>query len=327
VKARTVASGLAVLTMLAACSQSLPVPRPENLAVPPPAVTAAQSQSIVTSVGDVVAEGDGGLDGAVLETRLTGPALAMRSAEYVRASATEGQKPPTVLPMTQASAVLPQTTTWPRSFLVITDQPDDLSAQRILVLQQDSARDQYKLWGWARLFPGITMPSTAPLDQGSRVLPVDDEDLAMVPQDVLTLYADLLTNGEGSAAAPLFATDPYRSSIEANRAAYADQLGANQATFTETYTPQGPPEAVLATIDGGALLVGQITTTSTATAASGGKLENSDPFAAALAGTAPSTTLSWTYTDIVVFYIPSAAAGGPVVPLAAEHLVTSASAS
>lgn len=318
---------VSVVVLTSSCGTPLPEAMAENLVVPPPAVTQVQAQDVTAAVGDVLATADAALDAGALATRLSGPALAMRTAEYVRSTATEGAKTPTALPATSASAVLPQTDEWPRTFLVLTDQPDDLSAQRVLVMRQESARDQYTLWGWARLFQGITMPATAALDVGSPVVADDDAGLLVPPGQVTSQYVDVLTNGAESPAVQTFAADPFRTAAEANRAAQAEKLTQAGASFTETYETTGTPAVSLSTVDGGALVVGVITMVSTATAANGGKLDNSDPFAAALAGGPPSKSLTRTYTVVVMFYVPSAEVGGAVQPLAAEQIVTSAAVS
>ncbi|MBU4213350.1 MAG: hypothetical protein KJ792_01685 [Actinobacteria bacterium] len=315
-----------VALLMTACSNPLPTAMPEAEAVAPPALSAVQSQAVVAAVGSVLSTSDKALDPAGLPARLTGPALAMRTAEYIRSTATGGAKPPTPLPANEATAVIPQTDVWPRTMLVITDQPDDLSARRVLVLQQAAPRDQYKLWGWARMFPG-EFPTTAALTTGSAVLAADDPDLVVPPSAILSQYADVLANGAASASAAKYAGDTFRTAIEANRTQQQALAAEGGATFTETYTATDGPVVSLATQEGGALVVGQLSTTSTITAAQGGTLTNSDPFSAALAGAAPTTTLVRTYTDVLVFYVPPASAGGQVVALAAEQILTAAAVS
>jgi hypothetical protein len=317
---------VALLTGLAACSSSLPTPAAVGQAVPPPVLSATQVQAVLGAVTNVLTPADKALDPSGLPARLVGPALAMRSAEYVRATATSGAKLPTQLPASEASAVIPQSDTWPRTVLVVTDQPADLGPRRVLVLQQASARDQYRLWGWARMFPG-EFPKTAALTSGSAVLPMDDPDLLVPPSALLGQYADVLANGASSAAVNTFATDPFRTSTEGKRVEQLNLAAEGSATFAETYAPVGGPLVALATQDGGAIVVGELATASTVTAAPGGGTVGNDPVAAALAGAPPTASLSRTYTDVMVFYVPPKSAGGQVVALAAEQIITAASVS
>jgi len=325
---RAVPAALA-LALLAGCSTPLPQPAPEPTPpVAPAATTVAQSTDVLGQLGEVLSTADATLDPAALGPRVTGPALATRTAEYVRANATGGAKPPTVLPTDEQVLIVPQTTAWPRTQLVVTEQPDDLQAPRILVLQQAAPREQYKLWGWARMAPGVSMPPTAEPATGSAVLAPDAQGLVVTPADAFVQYADVLANGTASPYAATFAADPFRAAIEAARAAMVAGV-ESAASATETYTPDAAPVVALATADGGAIVVGQLTTVSTVTlTVAGGTIPIQDPFYAALTGAqSAGSSFARTYTDVLVMYVPPADSGAPVQVLAAEHAVTGASAS
>lgn len=321
-------AGLAVLATLAAgCATPLPTPQPE----PPPAVapavlSAAQATSVLDDLGSVLSAGDAALDASVLAPRVIGPALAMRTAEYQRATATGGERPPTVLPTQAQVTVVPQATTWPRVQLVVTEQPDDLQAPRVLILEQATPRDRYALWGWARMFPDTSTPPMAGVDEGSPVLGPADADLAMAPDQVLAAYADVLSAGDASANAPAFAADAFRQSIVQTR----DALSANVqeiGSVAETYTPAGPPLTVVGTADGGALVVGSMSTVSTVTITLAGAKLTLSPYEAAASGIPEATTsLARTYTDVLVFFVPPAGSSEQVQLIAAEAVLTAVSA-
>lgn len=318
--------GLLAGALLAGCSTPLPEPAPEAVpAVAPPAVSVGQAQRILSKVADVVEAADAANDASGLKARLEGPALAIRTAEYVRKST--GGPDVTVLPFDEQALVVPETTTWPRTQLVVTEQPDDLQAPRVLVLRQASPREPYRLWGWARLLPSVTTPATAAPEEGSPVLPPDAEGLLMTPADAVAQYADVLANGDGSAHAPKFAKDAFRSAIEAERASVVERL-ADAATLTQTYKPEGDPVVSVATVDGGAIVVSAITTTSTVTLAAPGGSITVEPFYAALAGgaTTAGTSLTRTFSGVVVMYVPPAGSDAQVQVLAGEQSVTGAAA-
>jgi len=318
----------ALVALLGACGTPLPTPSPEPTPpVPPPAVTVAQSENVLSSLGDVLAAGDEALDASLLAPRVEGPALAIRTAEYQRAQATHGERPPTVLPTQAQAVVVPETDQWPRTQLVVTEQPADLQAPRVLVLRQEAPRDPYRLWGWARMGPGVQMPPTSAPDAGSPVLAADAPGLVVTPADALRQYADVLGNGDASQFAGTFAPDAFRSGIEEARAATAAGVEA-AGTATETYTPGDTPVVALGTADGGALVVGQLTTVSTVTlTVAGGEIPISDPFYQALTGTqSAASSFARTFTDVLVMYVPPEGSGAQVQVLAAEHAVTSASA-
>ncbi|GHS87959.1 hypothetical protein AGMMS50218_10770 [Actinomycetota bacterium] len=316
--------GIVVLVTMAGCAASPPEPTPEAApAVAPPAVTVAQSENVLDQVGAALAAGDAALDPSLLTDRVSGPALAIRTAEYVRATATGGAKTPTVLPTVAQALVVPDTDVWPRTQLVVTEQPEDLQAPRLLVLRQDSAREPYRLWGWARLGPSVTMPPTADPATGSLPLAADDASLLVTPADAMSQYADVLANGDASAYAATFPADFFRTSVENAR-------GAVQASFqpvgtvTETYTPVEGEVMALATVDGGAIVVGQMSTVTTVAIAQG-SIALSDPFEAALAGRdSVSSSLVRTYSDVIALYVPPKDSATPQVQvLAVEHAITS----
>ncbi|HEY0186368.1 MAG TPA: hypothetical protein VGC67_02670 [Cellulomonas sp.] len=317
------AIALGTVALLAACATPVPEAEPDAaLAVPPAALTAAQSTRILDEVGEVLSTADANLDASGLSARLTGPALAIRSAEYIRAQATSGERAPVSIPTTAQTTIVPDTDTWPRTQMIVTEQPDDLQAPLLLVLVQESAREPYKLWGWARLGQSVEMPATAEVADGSEPVAADDSSLLLTPTDALAQYADVLTNGDASAYAATFPADFYRTALTDARAQTVSSLAA-VASVTETVAPVADQVYALRTVDGGAIVVGQLTTVTTATL-SQGSITLSDPFDAALAGkTSVTSNLVRTWTDVVAIYVPPSGGTGQVEVLAAEHARTS----
>lgn len=330
---RAAALAAAASLVLAACAPALPEPAPAAVpAVPPPALTIDQSDRVLGQIGTILASADAALSTTGLQTRLSGPALASRTAEYAVTTATAGAKGLTSLQMNAQTLVVPSTETWPRTEFVVTEQPDDLSSPRLLVLQQADPRSQYTLWGWARLLPGIKMPATAAPTVGSAPLPPDATGLAATPTDVVAQYADVLLNGDASAYAAAFAApDSYRQGIAAGRAPLAQVASQASGAFTETYTPVADQTFALSTADGGALVVAAMSTSS-ALSFSGASLPLPPELAAVSGGAlAPGaelrSSLAVTYSDVIAFYVPPAGAKSPVQVLGAEHIRTSVTGS
>ena len=297
-------------------------------AVAPAATTVVQSQDVLTDVGAVLAAADAALDAAQLPPRVEGPALAVRTAEYARATATAGAKPPTALPTDEQALIVPQTDVWPRTQLVVTKQPDDLQAPRILVMQQTAPREPYRLWGWGRMGAGVQMPATAAPETGSPVLAPDATGLLVTPAEALQQYADVLANGAASAYAATFQPDTFRTSIEAARAATVAGVQAAGIGDRDLHARGRRRWSRSQTVDGGAIVVGQLTTVSTVTlTVAGGTIPISDPFYAALTGKqSAASNFVRTFTDVLVMYVPPAGSAALVQLLAAEHAVTSATA-
>lgn len=317
------ASALGLVLALGACATPPPEPQPEPVpAVAPPALTVAQSTGVLEDLGAVLAAGDATFDATGLPARLTGPALDVRRLEYARATSSGGTRLPTALPTAAQAIVVPDTTEWPRTQLVVTEQPETLEAPRILVLRQESAREPYKLWGWARLGPGVQMPATADPGLGSATVAPDSTALLVPPASVLAQYADVLANGDASTYAPTHPQDFFRQTIEAARANMQAAV-APVGTVAETYVPRADAPVALATADGGAIVVGAIDTTTTLAIAEPGI--DLDPTTAALAGKPRVTSsLVSTWADVLVFYVPPAGSETTQVQLlAGEHARTS----
>lgn len=317
------AVALTTVLALAGCANPVPEPTPDAApAVPPPAITVAQSTRVLDQIGEVLAAGDAALDASGLPARLSGPALAIRSAEYLRATATAGARLPVTIPTVAQTTVVPDTDTWPRTQMVVTEQPADLQAPLLLVLEQSGPREPYRLWGWARLGQGVQMPATAEPTTGSEPVAADDATLLLTPTDALAQYADVLTNGDASAFAATFPVDFFRTALQGARDQTVASLQA-VATVAETVAPVPDQVTALRTADGGAIVVGQLSTVTTATL-SQGSITLNDPFDAALAGRpSVASNLVRTWTDVVALYVPPAGGAQQVQVLAAEHARTS----
>lgn len=317
---RAAGMALAIALTVVGCAANLPKARPDAVpAVPPPVLSVTQSTSVLDKIGAVLADGDTNLSDAGLPARLSGPALAIRSAEYRIALGTAGERQPTLLPMKAQALITSQTDTWPRYELVVTEQPDDLQSPRLLVLRQADARSAYTLWAWTRLLAAVKMPATADPKEGSALLAPDAPGLLLTPSDTLAQYVDVLTNGDASPHAPSFQADEYRAGLASSLALLKQSL-AQVGTVEDTYAAAPDQLVALRTATGGALVIGGITTTTTAKVTVAGATFNLRPTEASLAGVSvvsQSETITW--ADLVAFYVPPAGAGTTVQVLAAEH--------
>ena len=316
----------AVGLLLASCASALPLAHPDpEPAVPPPALDAKQISVVLASVGAVLEAGDANNDPAPLAARLSGPALASRTAEYLVSAKTADPSVRTELPVGSQAVIMPNTNTWPRAVAVVTKQPQNLQSPRILTLVQDDARSPYRLWGWARLLPGTQMPRTAAAAaKGTTPLAPDAPGLVLTPLDVVNQYADVLAHGDVSAFAPSFAPDVFHKQIETTLAATStgltQGLGA-AATVTETYQPRPGELYSFSTLDGGALVIAGMTTT-TSLRLSGGKIEFQADVAALLGTTTVSNSATFVWSDVLVFLVPPKGSSALIQVLAAEHVRT-----
>jgi len=311
--------------LLASCAAALPLAHPDPApAVPPPALDANQVSAVLTGLGAVLKVADATNDPAPLAARLSGPALASRTAEYLVSAKLADPSVRTELPVGSQTVITPDTNTWPRAVVVVTKQPQNLQSPRVLTLVQDDPRSPYRLWGWARLLPDTKMPPTAAQTAGSTPLPPDAPGLVLTPEEVVAQYADVLAKGDVSSFAPSFAPDVFHKQIETTLA--ATKTGLTQglgtaASVTETYQP-GPGELYsFSTLDGGALVIAGMTTTTSLTL-SGGKIEFQNDVAALLGTTTVSSSAVFVWSDVLVFSVPPKGSSELIQVLAAEHVRT-----
>lgn len=316
---RRVRAVLTVLALgaLAACSTPLPVPQPDaEPAATPPALFEEQADRVLADVADVLAASDGTLEPASLDPRVTGPARQIRGVEYLLAAAGDPDSV-TAIPEGAQTLMLPTTDAWPRTFMAVTESPEDLQAPLLLVLVQDSPRAQYRLWSWARLFPGITMPATTEPGIGSAPLAPDSADLAVSPTDVVAQYVDLLTKRDQSEFVNAFAPDPLRTAVAQTRDAFVGVVGAN-GSLAETYTPDPAGVTAIATADGGAIVVGTVRTVTTISLTDS-TMRIGDQTAALLGKDTITANLEIQWLSVVAFAVPPAGSDEPIEVLGAEH--------
>lgn len=304
--------------LLAGCSTPLPEPAPDAVpAALPPAVSTDQVGDVLAEVSAVLAEADATVDPTLLAPRVTGAAEQIRTAEYALAKAGDTEAL-TAIPPAAQTIVAPITDGWPRTVMVVTEPPADLQPPLLLTLVQQSPREPYQMWSWARLFPGAQMPATAQPDLGSAMVAADEAaSLAYAPADVLARYIDVLSTGAASPHAALFTEDPLRNGIAATKAAYASVVGAN-GTLTETYQPAASGPWSIATADGGAIVVGAVQTVTTITLADS-TLTIGDQTAALLGKPQVAQNLAITWLSVVAFAVPPAGSTDPVTVLGGEH--------
>ncbi|GHH78314.1 hypothetical protein GCM10017772_41340 [Promicromonospora soli] len=306
------AVGLASVA-LTGCTVEPPTPAPE-----PPTVAAvvsvAQERKILDRVSGVVEGTTKAGDAGSLAARLTGPALAMREAE-LDVAASGNTDALSDLSMRMQQLVPASDPQWPRTSYAITEQPPDQTTPTLMAFEQDSARGQYKLWGWVRLVPDIAMPRFAEANLGSAAVPEDDTSLKVTPRDAIKRYASVLSVDEDSKYAADFRDDYLRRLV---RRSGETQLAAiehkdGKGTFEVAYQPTKDPVKAVRTVDGGALVLAAMRSQETLTAEENWELGPLAPSAKALWGDAKRTNvMRIVYRDTVALYVPPAGSAEPI---------------
>jgi hypothetical protein len=319
-------AALAMTTALTGCSSEVPqVKEPEAQSIP--ALGATQTTNALDAMMAALDAATQGRDPALLAGRVSGPALEVRTSQLQVAAVRDNNDLITVIPPTFQRTIVPTATTWPRATFAITDPTEDLEPPRMLALVQNSARENYQLWSWVQLQPGVVLPATADPAIGSEEVAPDDASLLVSPQDAVSQYADLLTAGDASAFVGNFQPkdeDQFRSFIAMWN---AEQVGALsddrvEGTVTLTVTPkEGAPIFSVRTADGGAITMFALTMTEQLEAMEGAVLRPSTPTAQALlSGVEPTNRLRSGFIDMVALHIPPAGSSAQITLLGYSHV-------
>lgn len=320
---------LAAALLLGGCAADLPTASPDPTASPPgPVLSEDQEADVLAAVSETLQAADAANDPAQLEPRVSGPALKIRSSQLQVAAARGNADFVTPLPTEVQQVVIPTTQTWPRTSYAVSVQPQDLQTPRLMALDQAAPRDVYRLWAWVQLLPGVTLPSFADPGIGSEAVAADDDSLLVTPQDAVAQYADVLTVGGGSSFAQTFADDAFRQTLASNADLQNQALQQASGSFTMQFSTTQDPVHAVRTADGGALVMGSLTSLETFTVEEGGKVAPQTETQKALFGsTEPTNVLKVGYDDVVALYVPPAGSTEQVRLLGYTHVATSTATS
>ncbi|NMN01114.1 hypothetical protein G1C96_1697 [Bifidobacterium sp. DSM 109958] len=325
--ARVAAAALAVVSMSALAGCEGPVPKVTASAssgttsnTRTPDLTVDQEAKIRASILDVINAANDSKDPSALQTRLTGPSLAVRTSQLTIAAATGALDKTANIPSDIEQTVIPTDTGWPRTLLSITTTTSDQQTQRLLVMEQTSAHANYKLWGVARLFSGAQLPKFAVPKIGTAMGTANDTGLVATPADAVAQYADLLTNGANSQYAASFADDAFRTDLAATVAKVQQGMEANKGTQTQTFAVEPDAIKVMRSSDGGDLVIAQINSEWTRQAGEGRQsLPASAGETALFAGGTATSTMKVTYVNVIALYVPLASSGAQIQAVGAER--------
>jgi hypothetical protein len=218
-----------------------------------PALNEEQVTRILADIQRVVAEADASGETSLLQTRVEGPALLFREANYLLRS-----KSPDVLPLPPISTsvvsitIISKTESWPRALMVVTQDGDELP--QTLVIQQLSPREPYKLLYNMALLPGVEFPDVAAASDGAIPVEVDSLFLKISPINLAPTYGDLIDNGPASEFYSQFdlATDKFYEQISQTQADQAENL--DEATTVFSHELGDANVVSLTTSDSGAIV-------------------------------------------------------------------------
>ena len=223
-----------------------------------PDVSEAQFARIMARTSATIAEADKALNTDLASTRLVGPAMQLRAANYVIRGKDGNQAALPAIPGQPISLLMPQATDlWPRIVMAVLQNPNDPSVPTAgVVMIQNSPRENYHVEYAVSLEPNATVPKIAPATVGSTGIPADSKLLLMAPNKVGAAYGDVLANGAAS---------QYYNSFDLTGDTLVTQIGqeykqkkiaaiADKATLEFFQSPGSGVPLSLATLDSGAIV-------------------------------------------------------------------------
>lgn len=275
----------------------------------------SQLQRIAASVASVVASGDNSKNAQELESRVSGMALEVRTANYKIRAQVEKQAPVEPVNATKMLAkVVSTTATWPRSAMLVT-QGENNALPQLLTLVQADARSNYTLINATPLLPGQTFPKVD--KEGTSAVELNSaEGLKMSPEAAIAALSDRLTNAD-SKFADTFTDSIYISSVLDLQKQVVEN--AQDADYVFSHKPNLDSVVSLRTADGGAMVVVGNTFGIDATSKDDATLTVGDDAAVFTGGKETTTGFTLTYAEPVVMYIPPATGGDQLTILSANR--------
>ena len=313
------AGGASALALgLTACSKSRPKPG-QTLAsgtpIAEPVLNDKQLDDILQRVQAGLDDADKEKNADKLKEVLSGPAARIRAAEYATASASGSNDYIHPLSTKSQGGGVGQTVGFPRNAAVASEG----ASPSILSLEQNSARDQFKVWAWVQ---GFSVQKSIPVltkqtAQRAKQVTADSAGLVSTPQAVLAAYVDALNNPEGENG-KAFPDDLLRQKIQATRATNLNSLG--EVTVTAAAGSDGFQGLQLEEGDGGALVFTTLTYTVVyKRTVDGSDLTLQGDVAALMGGNQKIVgTVTATYDSMVAFAIPKEGSGETAAILGAE---------
>lgn len=294
--------------------QGAPTPSPvatdlQSVEGPPPAVSELQLGRILRNISTTVNEADKNLNAELAATRLVGPALEMRSANYAIRTADAAQAALPALPAAPITFDMPQATdTWPRIVnAVVQNEADPTIPTTGIVLVQNTPRENYHVEYLVTLQPDAQVPTVAPATVGSPLVQPDSKLLLLSPEELSAAYGSVLIQGAESPYYGLFdltgdtlVTQVGKDYKEQKKASVSERASLEFSQNAGSGVPLG-----LATLDSGAIVTVSLNEIETVRPTQTGATVSPEGQAKILSGITTSTVgVESTYGLQLAFYVP-----------------------
>ena len=318
-----VASVLSIFMVagLSACDGQVPKPAAEvHSSQGSPNVTMLQEKDIRLGLLRTLERANDEKNVNMLPQAVSGPALDIRASELKIAGKLGKLDPKTAIPRVAAQTIVPTNPGWPRDLMTITTTTKDQQSKRLLVLRQQRAHSNYKLWAIARLFPGVHLPKFAVPSIGSSMGKANDKGLVMTPEAAVAAYSDVLQRGNESKYAKHFEDDYLRQKLTELSKAVQAGLERNKGSQEQVFTPNLKQISIMRSSDGSDLVVARIDSVWTRSA--GARRESrpaSDEEKALFGDEKAKGTMRVTYVNVIALVVPPAGSHMKITPVGAER--------
>jgi len=271
------------------------------------AVTEPQVKHIVANIIHTVGLADAKGDAELAATRLAGPALQLRSANYAIHAANAAIPIVPSIPSWDVQVALPQQSDgWPRSVFVVIGKASDKKAAPIaMMLVQQSPRENYKVQYLMTL--ELDVPDVAPATLGAARLPNDNKLGILAPSELASAYGDILIKGDDSKKNEFFSAtgDKLRTAVGHD---YKQKTASQLPTTAKMTFSNGPgkgEDIAFGTNDSGQIVAVDLDDVETVAPAEAGAAVNPQGQVLALfgKGSSPKGVIA-TYGLQLLFYVP-----------------------
>ncbi len=306
------------LSLLAGCSAApakdvSTQPKYEQVNV---VVTDKQLQRIVGEVASTVNLADKTRDEKALLTRVSGSALEIRKVQYLLQ--VKNKKIPKLpeLVANPVTVALPmqmpeESQQWqPRTLMVVTKADSTNRAPQIMVLQQATPRENYKLWYLIDLLPTAKFPKVAAEDTGALAVDLDNAYLATTLKSLPFKYGDTINKGLDSKYATEFdlASDKFYAALSESQTQQTADLKKANATIRFLHSLGNPNIIGMLTVESGGLVAISMNDTSLIRPKIRGVAVSVTQLDHKILLDAPgsATGLKIVYGNMLLFYVPVA---------------------
>lgn len=308
---------------LSACDGQVPKPAEVRSTQELPNLTMIQEKDIRIGILREIERANEEKNVTALPSFISGPALDIRTSELTVASKTGKLDPKAVIPREAAQTIVPTNSAWPRDLMTITTTTKDQQSKRLLVLRQQRARTNYKLWAVARLFPGVHLPKFAVPSIGSSMGKPNDSGLVMSPEQAVAAYADVLQRGNESKYAEYFTDDYLRQKLAELSKAVQAGMERNKGSQEQVFNPDIKQISVMRSSDGSDLVVARIDSVWTRSAGEGRESRPASDEEKALFGNNKAKgVMRVTYVNVIALVVPPAGSHMKIIPVGAERQPT-----